>query len=61
MVTGEHDLSDQWQEAETAEDREALAKDVVRDYMISARDQLFEEFPWIEQTAQNRKANEQLK
>jgi hypothetical protein len=56
MVTGQNDLSEVWQEAETSEGREKIARDVFNDFGRAAREQLLIEFPWIEEAALKKKA-----
>lgn len=50
-MTGKHDLSDSYNEAENADERHDLIDKVVGRYRDAAKHRLFEEFPWIEETA----------
>lgn len=56
MVTGNNFLSDRWNEAQTPEDREDIARRVFRNYAKAAKKKLFQEYPWIEETAARLKA-----
>lgn len=56
MVQGKGDMGDRWREAETADDRENLARRVFGTYGRAAKKQLFAEFPWIEETGARLKA-----
>ena len=55
VVEGNSHLSEMWDQLEIPEEREKFAKDIDRDYKAAAKAKLFEEYPWIEQTADNKR------
>ena len=56
LVTGASDLAPEFQELESPDDREDFAKDIVSDYYRAAKEQIFEEFPELQESAARKKA-----